>query len=55
MYLENVWRPNLSITGIGSMPKLEIAGNVVRPKTAVRLSMRTCPQQDPEEIGKLME
>mmetsp|Transcript_36994 Transcript_36994/g.56695 ORF Transcript_36994/g.56695 Transcript_36994/m.56695 type:complete len:137 (-) Transcript_36994:395-805(-) len=43
MYLENVWRCNLSITGADGLPSCAIAGNAVRPRTAYRLSMRTCP------------
>ena len=43
MYLENTWRPNLSITGVDGMPKIALAGNAVRPHTSLRLSMRLCP------------
>ena len=46
MYLDNVWRPNLSITGAGGLPDYKMAGNVVRPSTTVRISMRLCPQTD---------
>lgn len=30
MYLDNVWRPNLSITGGGGLPDFKKAGNVIR-------------------------
>ena len=43
MYLENVWRANLSITGCDGLPPVSMAGNVVRSSTSVRLSMRLSP------------
>ena len=47
MYLNNVWRPNLSITGIDGIPSISMAGNVLRSHTSVRLSMRLPPVADP--------
>jgi acetylornithine deacetylase/succinyl-diaminopimelate desuccinylase-like protein len=47
LILNRTWRPALSVTGIGGMPPLENAGNVLRPFTAVRLSMRLPPRVDP--------
>ena len=35
MYLNNTWRPNLSIVGASGLPDTSIAGNVVRASTAV--------------------
>lgn len=46
MYLNNVWNANLSVTGASGMPPVEIAGNAVRPKTSLRLSMRLAPNMD---------
>lgn len=46
MYLDYVWRPNLSITGAGGLPDLSKAGNVVRAKTIVRASLRLSPDFD---------
>ena len=43
LYLNNVWRPNLSITGADGLSPIAIAGNVLRPVTSVRASMRLCP------------
>jgi len=54
LYLNNVWRPNLSITGAAGLPAIETAGNVLRPKTQVRCSMRLCPSFDAEEAKKIM-
>ena len=55
MYLENTWRPNLSITGIDGMPKIALAGNAVRPFTSLRLSMRLCPLTDSEKAVELIK
>ena len=49
MYLDNVWRPNLSITGADGLPPISSAGNVTRPMTAVRCSMRLSPITDPKK------
>lgn len=50
LYLNNTWRPNLSITGISGIPDIKKAGNVVRAATEVRLSMRLSPLSDATEI-----
>ena len=47
MYLNNTWRPNLSITGASGLPNVKIAGNVVRASTSLKLSMRLPPSADP--------
>jgi acetylornithine deacetylase/succinyl-diaminopimelate desuccinylase-like protein len=51
-YLDNVWRPNLSITGAEGLPPMSSAGNVVRKSTKVRLSMRLSPIQDAKKVWK---
>ena len=38
--LNRTWRPALSYTGIGGVPELDSAGNVLRPYTAMKISMR---------------
>ena len=38
--LNRTWRPALSYTGIDGIPSLDNAGNVLRPYTAMKLSMR---------------
>jgi acetylornithine deacetylase/succinyl-diaminopimelate desuccinylase-like protein len=45
--LNRTWRPALSVTGVDGMPPLSSAGNVLRPFTAVKLSMRIPPRLDP--------
>jgi acetylornithine deacetylase/succinyl-diaminopimelate desuccinylase-like protein len=47
LVLNRTWRPALSITGAEGLPRLEDAGNVLRPQTAVKVSMRLPPTLDP--------
>jgi acetylornithine deacetylase/succinyl-diaminopimelate desuccinylase-like protein len=50
--LNRTWRPALSVTGAEGMPALESAGNVLRPYTALKLSMRLPPTVDGETATK---
>jgi acetylornithine deacetylase/succinyl-diaminopimelate desuccinylase-like protein len=43
LVMNRTWRPALSITGIDGIPALENAGNVLRPSTAVKVSLRLPP------------
>jgi len=43
LLLNRTWRPALSITGAEGLPTLRNAGNVSRPHTALKLSMRLPP------------
>jgi acetylornithine deacetylase/succinyl-diaminopimelate desuccinylase-like protein len=43
MILNRAWRPQLAITGAEGLPNIESAGNVLRPGTAVRVSLRLPP------------
>ena len=47
--LNRTWRPALSVTGAGGLPSLESAGNVLRPYTSLKLSMRLPPTVDGEQ------
>lgn len=44
--LNRTWRPALSITGQDGLPSLDSAGNVLRPSSALKLSMRLPPTVD---------
>ncbi|HMN20879.1 MAG TPA: M20/M25/M40 family metallo-hydrolase [Ottowia sp.] len=44
--LARTWRPTLSVTGAEGLPALQDAGNVLRPCTAFRLSLRLPPRVD---------
>ena len=52
--LNRTWRPALSVTGIDGMPPLSSAGNVLRPHTAVKLSLRLPPTLQGDVGGKLL-
>lgn len=53
--LNRTWRPALSVTGAEGMPSLESAGNVLRPGTALKLSMRLPPTIDGEVATNRMK
>jgi hypothetical protein len=55
MYLNNVWRANLSITGSEGLPPISMAGNVLRPTTSVRCSLRLPPTYDAKKGNQLLE
>jgi acetylornithine deacetylase/succinyl-diaminopimelate desuccinylase-like protein len=44
--LNNTWRPALAVTGVDGIPSLADGGNVLRPKTSVKLSLRLPPTAD---------
>jgi acetylornithine deacetylase/succinyl-diaminopimelate desuccinylase-like protein len=46
LILKNTWEPTLCVTGASHIPPHETAGNVLRPKTTLRLSMRLPPNLD---------
>jgi len=54
MYLNNVWNPNLSITGADGLPPINMAGNVVRSSTGARVSMRLPPTMDPKKAEAIL-
>jgi acetylornithine deacetylase/succinyl-diaminopimelate desuccinylase-like protein len=57
--LARTWRPTLSVTGAEGLPPLQDAGNVLRPATAFRLSLRLPPLVDAvaavQEVKHLLE
>ncbi len=46
LVLDRTWRPALAVTGAEGLPPLADAGNVNRPRTAVKLSVRVPPTLD---------
>ena len=50
LLLNRTWRPTLSITGQAGMPDLVQGGNVLRPMTALKLSIRLPPNLDARDI-----
>jgi acetylornithine deacetylase/succinyl-diaminopimelate desuccinylase-like protein len=55
MILNRTWRPALSITGIEGMPPLGSAGNVLRPFTACKISLRIPPKVDPNVAARAVK
>ena len=55
LVLNRTWRPALSITGADGLPPLDNAGNVLRPSTAVKLSLRLPPTLDGEVAGAILQ
>lgn len=55
LVLNRTWRPALSVTGVDGIPSLSSAGNVLRPHTAVKLSLRLPPTVDGKRAGALLE
>ena len=49
--LNRTWRPTLSVTGVDGMPELKNAGNVLRPYTAFKLSLRLPPLVEGHEAA----
>ena len=49
--LNRTWRPTLSVTGVEGFPDLGNAGNVLRPYTAFKLSLRLPPLVDGNEAS----
>ena len=48
LILNRAWRPALSVIGADGLPATNNAGNVLRPSTAVSLSLRLPPTVDPK-------
>jgi acetylornithine deacetylase/succinyl-diaminopimelate desuccinylase-like protein len=55
LVLNRTWRPALSITGIEGLPPLGSAGNVLRPGTACKISLRIPPRLDPAKAAALVK
>jgi acetylornithine deacetylase/succinyl-diaminopimelate desuccinylase-like protein len=47
--LNRTWRPALSVTGCEGLPAIQDAGNVLRPRTVLKLSLRLPPTCEPEQ------
>ena len=51
LVLNRTWRPALAVTGAEGFPAIADAGNVLRPKTTLKLSMRLPPTVSPKEAS----
>jgi acetylornithine deacetylase/succinyl-diaminopimelate desuccinylase-like protein len=55
LILNRTWRPALEVTGLEGAPAIVSAGNVLRPLTAAKLSLRLPPTLDAENAGKTLK
>ncbi|NRD62320.1 M20 family metallopeptidase [Corallococcus exiguus] len=55
LVLNRTWRPALALTGVEGVPGLANAGNVLRPFTTWKLSMRIPPRVDPKAAAKALK
>jgi len=55
LVLNRTWRPSLEVTGADGIPALEDAGNVLRPQTALKLSVRIPPTMNAEEAAQKLK
>jgi acetylornithine deacetylase/succinyl-diaminopimelate desuccinylase-like protein len=53
--LNRTWRPALSVVGAEHLPGIAAAGNVLRPKTSLKLSLRLPPTVDGERAAARMK
>lgn len=51
LLLNRTWRPSLEIIGCDGIPSLKDAGNVLRPYTSLKLSLRLPPTCDAEKAA----
>ncbi len=50
--LNRTWRPFLAVIGADGLPAIRDAGNVLRPRTALKLSLRIPPLVDGEQAAR---
>jgi acetylornithine deacetylase/succinyl-diaminopimelate desuccinylase-like protein len=55
LVLNRTWRPALAVTGATGLPAIEQAGNVCRPDTTVKLSMRLPPTCNAQHAASTMK
>jgi acetylornithine deacetylase/succinyl-diaminopimelate desuccinylase-like protein len=53
--INRTWKPTLSVTGVDGFPELRNAGNVLRPFTAFKLSLRLPPLVDGNEAAQKLK
>jgi len=53
--LNRTWRPQLEITGAAGLPPLDKAGNVLRPVTAAKVSLRLPPTAAAQAVTVLLK
>lgn len=54
LILNRTWRPQLTVTGMDGFPAIQDAGNVLRPRTACKISLRLPPTLDAEQAAEIV-
>jgi len=55
LILNRTWRPALAVTGADGFPTVLNAGNVLRPKTSLKLSLRIPPTLDADKAAATVQ
>ncbi|WHZ18575.1 MAG: Succinyl-diaminopimelate desuccinylase [Rhodanobacteraceae bacterium] len=55
LILNRTWRPQLAVTGADGLPPLANAGNVLRPSTSLKLSLRVPPTANGSKAGAVVK
>jgi acetylornithine deacetylase/succinyl-diaminopimelate desuccinylase-like protein len=55
LVLDRTWRPSLAVTGQAGLPELAMAGNVLRPGPALKLSVRVPPSCDAAAAARALQ
>jgi acetylornithine deacetylase/succinyl-diaminopimelate desuccinylase-like protein len=55
LVLNRTWRPTLSFIGVDGVPAIGSAGNVLRPATSAKLSLRVPPTVDADKAGDALK
>lgn len=54
-YMNRIWQPTLTLTGIDGVPHMNVAGNVLRPYTTLHYSLRLPPTLNRNDAIKYVE
>lgn len=55
LILNRTWRPALTVTGADGLPSIADAGNVMRPKTSLKISLRIPPTVNSKRAGEALQ
>jgi len=55
LILNSTWRPALAVVGADGLPPIGNAGNVLRPSTTLKLSLRIPPKCDPKAATQSLQ
>jgi acetylornithine deacetylase/succinyl-diaminopimelate desuccinylase-like protein len=55
LILNRTWHPALTVTGANGFPPIDNAGNVMRPETSFKLSMRLPPLVNPKTAALIIQ